>query len=330
MKRVKTFAEIDETYSKYLRSVSGNNNTSHSETLKSQIIEELWCTLHSNTKYARLLNDYPDEMIETCVYWLQEYSKNNDYHGFTACTFKYLKMKLNSCAANDSFDDSTAGMHVTVSYRDKQRALKQLYKTFFGFTNNIGSQEELNNKFIDYACKFLSEKKITKSDVIDFLYPQQKIAMDTKSKDESENEFDITDFFGGSKLYSSSKTIEDEERLKIIMTPINEKWKLQKSNSQELLSELLTVIIMDAIENHYISIGNNSEEFISDTISKYDFISKFLISKYLNGSLKSLPSQQEIGDRYNLTKSAVSVKIKRFFEDLNIAQILSDYDKENL
>lgn len=327
MNIVKSFDEIDETYAKYLAAVSGKNNESQIETLVSQIMEEIWCNLHSYRKFEKLLDDFPDEMIDVCKYWIKKYSTNNDYHGFSACTFKYIKMRLNTCAAEKSFDDSTSGMHVTDEYKRTQNTLKRLYKTFVSFRKSVVSEEELNNKFVDYASEYLN---IDKSIVIDFLKPQHKTPIEIKGDNNSEEEVDITDLFGGTTVFSSSKAVEDEERLAIVLVPIEEKWEKQKENSKTLFSELLTLILIEAVEAKYFEMGDNTTEGIKTLTSKYKFISKEMMENYINGKMHSLSSQQDIAMKYGLTKSAVSVKIKRFFEDLHINEKLSNYDKDTL
>ena len=304
MNRVKSFEEIDKTYAKYLTAVSGNNNESQIDTLTSQIIEEIWCNLHSNHKFKKLLDDFPDEMIDVCKYWIKKYSTNNDYHGFSACTFRYIEMRLNTCAAEKAFDDSTAGMHVTDEYKRTQNKLKQLYKSFALFRKSVLSEEELNNKFVDYALEHMN---IDRSIVIDFLNPKKATRIEkNNSEDDS---YDITDIFGGSNTYSPEKIFEQNESNNEILSKINDEWNKQKEDSKLLMSELLTLSIIEAIEKNYLNIESTSLE-------PYSFINRKMMKVYFFNHDEEIPTKQQIGEKYKLTKSGVSKKLSRFFEKI--------------
>ena len=102
----------------------------------------------------------------------------------------------------------------------------------------------------------------------------------------------------------------EEEKLKNQLKIINKSWLTEKKSSKLILSELITRELLLGIKK-----SNFSESFTSVLIH-LDFSCKEMIHTYFNDPNYIIPSQQDIGFKYGLTKSAVSIKFKRFIKKI--------------
>lgn len=309
------FDEIDELFLEYKKANKLQNNAQFKSTQKSKIIEALWRNLKTKSIYVKI-EEFPDEMVKVANYCLKVFLEKDSHHGFARYIVTAIKNRISTCMQNNSFDENTKGMHVSDKYRIVQNKLRRLYKSFISLRKSEDSENELNKKFIDYASNYL---EIDRHIVIDFLEPQKTTQLDNYSENDEES-FDISDLLGGSEIYSPSEEIENQEKNEAIFFKINKKWKSQKEDSKPVMSELLTLVILDAIDKGYILTSNTSEDNICERLKQYDFVSKELISKFFLECKIILPSQQEIGEKYGLSKSGVSKKISRFFEKIDFSE----------
>ena len=152
--------------------------------------------------------------------------------------------------------------------------------------------------------------EIENSIVIDFLHPKETCSNEiaTQDSDESLNLFDL---YKGNNSYSPENDLIGKEKNIRILSQINDEWKSQKNDAKPLMSELLTLIVMNAIDKGYLYTGEKTKEEIDDMLSSFDFISKSLIN-----CNTELPTQLTIGEKYGISKSGVSKKITRFFEKI--------------
>ncbi len=304
MSKILEFADIDNLFLKYKEASTEKNTEKYIEKLKNDILAALWNNLSTKKKIAKLLTENADVMVETTIYCIQKYSEYNNYEGFSAYTTKAIKNKLSTSITDSNFLESTGGMHFSDNYKKIQSSLKRLYKTFSSLRKSNTSEEELNNSFVEYATKYLNIEEYV---VIDFLNPKKATRIEkNNSEDDS---YDITDIFGGTNTYSPEKICEQNETNNEILSKINDEWSKQKEDSKLLMSELLTLFIIEALEKKYLNI-----EFTS--LSPYSFINRKMLKVYFFNHDEEVPSQQQIGEKYGLTKSAVSKKISRFFEKI--------------
>lgn len=307
MARVLEFSGIDNLFSKYKDASVQENTEKYLDKLKNDIITALWNNLRTKKKIAAALVENADIMVDTTAYCIKQYSKHEDTKGFAAYTTKSIKNKLITSSIDSDFQDATGGMHVSYSYKETQSKLKRLYKSFIALRKNNSSECELNNNFVEYAYKYLG---INQYIVTDFLYP--KIATSIENNNSEDDSYDITNIFGGTSDYSPVTLYERNEENNEILSKINKGWKLQKEDSKALMSELLTLIVIEALNRKFISIEYTSLE-------PYEFINRKMLKIFYFNHDESIPSQQEIGEKYGLTKSGVSKKISRFFEKIDFS-----------
>ena len=301
MTKVLEFSEIDDLFFKYKEAAKQENTEKYLDRLKNDIISALWKNLKTKKWITGVLIENADEMIKTTTYCIKKYVEYEDYQGFSAYTTKSIKNKLISNSIETAFQDSTGGMHISDNYKKTQSKLKEIYKSFVG--ENSLSEQELNNNFVEYASKYLN---IDKNIVVDFLNPQCTIS---KEKRNSKDILDITDFFCSSNAYSPQQLYEQDETNNELLSKINEQWHKQKEDSKQLMSELLTLIVIEALNKKYINLEYT-------TFENFKFINRKMLKIYFFNHDEEIPSHQEIGEKYGLTKSGVSKKISRFFEKI--------------
>lgn len=307
MARILEFSEIDELFLKYKEASKQENTEKYLDKLKNDIIVALWNNLKTKKRIAEALIENADVMVKSTAYCIKKYSEFEDYHGFSAYTTKSIKNKLITSSIDSDFQNSTGGMHVSDNYKETQSKLKRLYKTFITLRKNNSSDYELNNSFVEYASKYLGIEKYI---VTDFLYPKK--ATGTEINGSEDCQYDITDIFGGTNDYSPVNLYEQNEKNNEILSKINKEWKKQKDDSKALMSELLTLIVIEALNRKIICIEYTSLE-------PYEFINRKMLKIFYFNHDEEIPSQQEIGEKYGLTKSGVSKKISRFFEKIDFS-----------
>ena len=304
MAKILEFSEIDNLFLKYKDASKQDNTEKYLEKLKNDIVTALWNNLRTKKKIAEALMENADVMVKTTAYCIKKYSEYDDYNGFSAYTTKAIKNKLTTSSIDSDFQDSTGGMHVSDNYKENQSKLKRLYKSFVALRKNNTSENELNNSFVEYASKYL---EIDKSIVVDFLYPKKASGMEINNSEDSS--YDITDVFGSSNTYSPAQIYEQSETNNEILSKINDEWNKQKEDSKQLMSELLTLFVIEALSKKFICL-----EYIS--LEPYSFINRKMLKIYYFKHDEEIPSQQAIGEKYGLTKSGVSKKVSRFFEKI--------------
>lgn len=304
MAKILEFSEIDNLFLKYKDASKQDNTEKYLEKLKNDIVTALWNNLRTKKKIAEALMENADVMVKITAYCIKKYSEYDNYNGFSAYTTKAIKNKLTTSSIDSDFQDSTGGMHVSDNYKEKQSKLKRLYKSFVALRKNNTSENELNNSFVEYASKYL---EIDKSIVVDFLYPKKASGMEINNSEDSS--YDITDIFGGSNTYSPAQIYEQSETNNEILSKINDEWNKQKEDSKQLMSELLTLFVIEALSKKFICLEYTSLE-------PYSFINRKMLKIYYFNHDEEIPSQQAIGEKYGLTKSGVSKKVSRFFEKI--------------
>lgn len=304
MAKILEFSEIDNLFLKYKDASKRDNTEKYLEKLKNDIVTALWNNLRTKKKIAETLMENADVMVKTTAYCIKKYSEYDDYNGFSAYTTKAIKNKLTTSSIDSDFQDSTGGMHVSDNYKETQSKLKRLYKSFVALRKNNSSEKEFNKSFVEYASKYL---EIDKYIVVDFLYPKKVAGMEKSSSEDSS--YDITDIFGGSNTYSPVQIYEQIEANSEIFTRINDEWNKQREDAKQLMSELLTLFVIEALSKKFISL-----EYAS--LEPYSFINRKMLKIYYFNHDEEIPSQQSIGKKYGLSKSGVSKKVSRFFEKI--------------
>ena len=303
MTKVLEFSEIDDLFFKYKEASNQENTEEYLDRLKNDIICALWNNLKTKKWIAGVLSENADAMVKTTTYCIKKYVEYENHQGFSAYTTKSIKNKLMNNSIETSFLDSTGGMHISDNYKKTQKKLKRIYQSFIVLRKDRVSEQELNNDFVEYASKYFD---VDKNIVVDFLNPQCTIS---KVKRNSEEISNIIDFVCDSNAYSPQQLYELNEINNELLSKINEQWNKQKEDTKQLMSELLTLIVIEALNKKYINIEYTIFE-------NFKFINRKMLKIYFFNHDEEIPSHQEIGEKYGLTKSGVSKKISRFFEKI--------------
>lgn len=301
MKKILDFSEIDELFLKYKKAIAFPNNEEFISAQTSLIVEALWLNIKSQCASIKI-EEYPDEMVAKTMYCIEEFAKKDETNGFSAYAFVSIKRHLASCARNASFDDRTGGMHASDNRRKLLNKLNRLYRSFVSLRKSQETDVVIQDKFIKYAMDCLG---VEKAIVIDFLSPKESMSMDVTANDDV---FDITDVFGGSNFYPSENDLLNAESVNSVLKKIESEWQSLKQGSKPLMSELLTLTVLLAVEKGFLKLGIQSS--LPEVLRKYQFICDDMIFA------RDLPEQQEIAHKYGLSKSAASVKVTRFFEKI--------------
>jgi len=311
------YEKIDELFISYKNAYFVENNKDLLYTARQHLITFMYKVASKKAKYVSVsyendkIHKYlsnPVIFIEKIDICLKKWVLEKECSGFAAYTFKSIFNALASDSEKSSFSEKTSGMKISDEYQRKQRKLKNLYKTFLTWQTSKQSESEINESFIKYATNVLDVSRI---DVIDFLNPKTTTNLTTSNDEDSE--IDLTDFFGGDKSYLADNYLKSMEELKEVLEKLNNNWLKQKDTSKPLMSELLTLLVLKAIEEKYIAIEEIDSNSFLECIRSYDFISSILFDDYFINK-KTLPSQESIGEKYGLSKSGVSKKISRFLK----------------
>ena len=100
------------------------------------------------------------------------------------------------------------------------------------------------------------------------------------------------------------------EQLQEQLKAIDALWQKQKDDARPILSELLTRELLADFKK------NIASDNMIETLTKPNFVCREMVRTFFTDMNSKLPTQQEIGEKYGITKSAASVKLTRFIEKL--------------
>ena len=292
------FNKIDYLYLEYLKALDNKNTENLLLQIREKIVVAFWKTLQKASSITPEMIEHTDVLINKIYYCMNKCAEDR-IQGFCKYTYVSIVKALRTEADKDAFEDES-GMHLTDNRTRKK--IENAYKQYKVFNSDD------KYKFMEYAINHLG---LEKKDLEAYLFPKKSIPLFVSSKSDSNDEYCIVDkFVDTSKNNDSIEKFSSKEELSKYLTLINKEWLKQKEETRIVLSELLTRDLLADLEKN-----NLSEDFI-DMFAGIDFISKQMVKSFSSDNNYRLPSQQEIGDKYGLTKSAVSVKLKRFIEKL--------------
>ena len=290
------FAKIAELYQMYKDALSIGNNNCLVEQLKDKIVVTFWKTIRKAKSVTTEMKEYSDLIVNKIIYCLKKYPNKNP-EDFCKLTYVSIMKILKAKADLDSFEN-LSGMHITDSENRLRKKIENAYKQFKVF------KSDNKKEFVEYAVNYYG---FNKKDIEAYLYPKKTSSLADFPKD-----IDNMFFYDDRYLNFSDSTIffYEEEKLKNQLKIINKSWLTEKKSSKLILSELITRELLLGIKK-----SNFSESFTSVLIH-LDFSCKEMIHTYFNDPNYIIPSQQDIGFKYGLTKSAVSIKFKRFIKKI--------------
>lgn len=295
----KDFAKIAELFQIYQDSFSLNNNASLLEQIKSKIVVQFWKTIQK-AAISSEMKEQSDIIVKKIVKCLETYS-NKEATEFCKLTYTSIIKSLKTKADTEAFENKS-GMHISTDDDKLRKRIGKAYRQYKQF--NSGDKKE----FLEYAVSFCG---FNKESVEEYLFPKQSTSLFLKSSDGSGEEYCVADKYTNSdKGNDFSETLNSKNEISEQLEKINALWLKQKENAQPVFSELLTRELLESF------VRNNVSEKIIDILLKQDFICKEMAKQFFEDATYKLPSQQDVGKKYGLTKAGASKKLSRFFDKL--------------
>ncbi len=293
------FDKINSLYLDYLKALECPHNEVLLLQLKEKIVVAFWKTLQKASSITSEMIEHTDVMIQKIYYCMDECAKYENQLCFSKYTFTSIKRALGTKVDTEQFEIKS-GMHISDSENRKRKKIENAYKQYKSFNSN-----DLN-AFIEYATNHLGFEK---TEVEEYLFPKHSDSLFAQSQ--NDDEYCIADkYVDTTKVIDNAEVIGSTELLENQFKLIDSLWLKQKEDARPLLSELLTrELLADFKENSVPS------SFIP-ILNKPKFICKEMVESFFSDFDYQLPAQQDIGQKYGITKSAASVKLKRFIEKL--------------
>ena len=295
----KDFAKIAELFQIYQNSLSSNNNASLLEQTKSKIIVQFWKTIQKAAITSEM-KEQSDIIVETIVNCIETYL-NKDTTEFTKLTYSSIIRAIKAKADTETFENKT-GMHISNPKDRLRKKIEKVYKQFTAF--NSGDKKE----YLEYAVSYCG---FNREEVEMYLFPKQTSSLYFKSSNGSGEEYCVADKYANpDKGNDSFEFLNSKNEITEQLGKMNMLWLKQKVVAQPVLSELLTRELLANFSK------NNVFENIIEVFLKYDFICKEMAKQFFEDTTYKIPSQQDIGKKYGLTKAGASKKLSRFIEKL--------------
>ena len=293
------FAKIAELFQIYQNSLSSNNNASLLEQTKSKIVVQFWKTIQK-AAISSEMKEQSDIIVETIVNCIETYV-NKDPTEFSKLTYSSIIRAIKAKADTETFENKT-GMHISNPKDRLRKKIEKAYKQFTAF--NSGDKKE----FLEYAVSYCG---FNREEVEMYLFPKQTSSLYLKSSNGSGEEYCVADKYANlDKGNDSFEILNSKNEITEQLEKMNMLWLKQKVVAQPVLSELLTRELLANFSK------NNVSENIIEVLLKHDFICKEMAKLFFEDTAYKLPSQQDVGKKYGLTKAGASKKLSRFFEKL--------------
>lgn len=293
------FDKINSLYLDYIKALNSPNNEVLLLQIKEKIVVAFWKALQKASKITPEMIEHTDVLVQTIYYCMNKYATCNNPLCFGNCTFEAIRKKLVAKANTQNFERKS-GMHISDKENRKRKRIENAYKQFGSYCSWD------NKKFIEYAVNHLG---LEQKDVEEYLFP--KHAISAYSQTDNDEEYFVPDqYVDKTKVVDFGDVIGSAEEFENLLKNIDNIWLKQKEDARPVLSELLSREFLANGVNNKIS----SSEI--EMLKNAKFICKEMIETFFNDLNYKLPTQQEIGQKYKITKSAASKKLTRFIDKL--------------
>lgn len=293
------FDIINSLYLDYLKALNQSNNEVLVLQTKEKIVVAFWKTLQKASSITSEMIEHTDVLVQKIYYCMDECAKYDNPLCFSKYTYTSIKRALGAKVDIEQFEIKS-GMHITDPENRKRKKIENAYKQFKSFNS-----QDLN-AFIEYAVNHLG---FGKTEVEEYLFPKQSLSLFAQSKDD--DEFCIADkYVDTTKVIDNTEILNSSEQMQTQFKAIDDLWLKQKEDARMVLSELLTRELLAEFKKNSVS------DSVIDILKQPQFMCKQMIESFFTDLDYQLPTQQEIGQKYGITKSAASVKLKRFIEKL--------------
>lgn len=293
------FDKINSLYLDYLKALECPNNEVLLLQIKEKIVVAFWKTLQKASSITSEMIEHTDVLVQKIYYCMDECKDYENPFCFSKYTYISIKRALGSKVDTEQFEIKS-GMHISDPENRKRKKIENAYKQFKSFNSN-----DLN-AFIDYATSHLGFEK---TDVEEYLFPKQSVSLFAQSK--NDDEYCVADHYvDTTKIQDNTEILNSAEQMQTQFKVIDDLWLKQKDDARPVLSELLTRELLADFKKNTVS------DSVIDILKHPQFVCKQMVESFFSDLNYQLPTQQEIGEKYGITKSAASVKLKRFIEKL--------------
>lgn len=293
------FDKINSLYLDYLKALECPDNEVLLLQLKEKIVVAFWKTLQKASSITSEMIEHTDILVQKIYYCMDEYADFENPFGFSKYTYTSIKRALGAKVDTEQFEIKS-GMHITDPENRKRKKIENAYKQFKTFSSN-----DLN-AFIEYAVNHLG---FGKTEVEEYLFPKQSVSLFAQSR--NDDEYCIADkYVDSSKINDNAEILNSTEQMQTQFKAIDNLWLKQRDDTRPVLSELLTRELLADFKKNSVS------DSVIDILKHPQFVCKQMVESFFSDLNYELPTQQEIGQKYGITKSAASVKLTRFIEKL--------------
>ena len=293
------FDKINSLYLDYIKALECPNNEVLLLQIKEKIVVAFWKTLQKASSISSEMIEHTDVLVQKIYYCMDECAKYENPFCFSKYTYTSIKKALGAKVDTEQFEIKS-GMHITDPENRKRKKIENAYKQFKSFNSN-----DLN-AFIEYATNHLGFEK---TEVEEYLFPKQSVSLFVQSQ--NDDEYCVADkYVDSSKINDNTEIVNSVEQMQTQFKTIDELWLKQKEDARSFLSELLTRELLADFKKNSVS------DSVIDILKQPQFVCKKMVESFFTDLDYQLPTQQEIGQKYGITKSAASVKLKRFIEKI--------------
>ena len=294
------FAKAAQLFETYKEALSQDNNYSLIEQTKDKIVIQFWRIIQKTKSISDEMKEHSDIIVQKVIDCLSTYSEKTPEE-FCKLTYSSIIKRLKGNADTESFE-SKSGMHITDPENRKRKRIEKAYKQFSTF------QSTDKESFIEYAISYLGFER---NDLEEYLFPKQTVSLFAQSKTDASDEYCVADnYIDSTKVVDNSDALANMEQLQEQLKAIDILWQKQKADAQPILSELLTRELLADFKK------NTASDSMIGTLTESKFVCKDMVRNFFTDMNFKLPTQQEIGEKYEITKSAACVKLTRFIEKL--------------
>ena len=294
------FAKAAKLFETYKEALSQDNNDSLIEQTKDKIVIQFWRIIQKTKSISEEMKDHSDIIVQKVIDCLSTYSEKTPEE-FCKLTYSSIIKRLKGNADTESFE-SKSGMHITDPENRKRKRIEKAYKQFSTF------QSTDKESFIEYAISYLGFER---NDLEEYLFPKQAVSLFAQSKTDASDEYCVADnYIDSTKVVDNADALANMEQLQEQLKAIDTLWQKQKDDAHPILSELLTRELLADFKKNTVS------DSVMDILKQPQFMCKNMVESFFTDFDYQLPTQQEIGQKYGITKSAASVKLTRFIDKL--------------
>lgn len=328
-------SKINELFEKYRIRFSGISecnmeNDEELKALRERITTAVWLYLqhfkalfnkkliHTFKESATLdsessvLNEYTLEIVEMVNNCIDTGLKSQNLSDFCRYVFGAIKKIL----PYEEFKKNLSDKNPSLKIGDKKTAQLNKIQKLRRFYNSrdIYDENEINRKLC--LDLILSEKQLQ-----ELLVLEKGVASNIINQNEGEEQ-SVFENYADTKFLPHEKNVENFSVLEEVLSKAETQWS--KTNDK-MLSELFTVKFLKDIERGFFN--GILDANVKDFLLRFTIFNKEIVKSFFSDLDYQLSKENEIAKKGGVGKSAASMKIKRFLQEVD-SEITSAQNKK--